>query len=179
MFSDESRLTLDFLDRRRRAWYQNGEHYTDPARVGHDWYGGGSVMVWGVISMTGKTDLHVCQGRVTGVYYRDNVLAPYLIPSAKRHGPRFIFKDDNARAHRARVVTDYLQRRNIRTLLWPAMSSDLSPIKYVWDIIGKRVPRHITQLRRCSSARGIGKNSSDNYSLTYWEHASLLYCLLW
>ena len=116
MFSDESRFTLDFLDRRPRVWRRVGERYTDPARVAHDRYGGGSVMVWGGITMTGKTDLHVCQGRVTGVYYRDNVLAPYVIPFAQRHSPRFIFQDDNTRAHRARVVTDYLQRRNIRTL---------------------------------------------------------------
>ena len=26
-------------------------------------------MVWDGITMTGKTDLHVCQGRVTGVYW--------------------------------------------------------------------------------------------------------------
>ena len=96
-------------------------------------------MVWGGITMTGKTDLHVCHSRVTGVYYRDNVLAPYVIPFAQRHCPRFIFQDDNARAHRARVVSDYLQRQNIRTLPWPAMSPDLSPIEHVWDILGKHV----------------------------------------
>ena len=88
MFSDESRFTLDFLDRRRRVWRRFGECYTDPTNVAHDRYGGGSVMVWGGITMTGKTDLHVCQGRVTGMYYRDNVLAPYVIPFAQRHGPR-------------------------------------------------------------------------------------------
>ena len=104
-------------------------------------------MVWGGIIMTSKTDLRVCQGRVTGVYYSDNVLAPYVIPFAQRHGPRFIFKDDNARAHLARVVTDYLQRQNIRTLSWPAMSPDLSPIEHVWDILGKHVRRRTPQPR--------------------------------
>ena len=93
------------------------------------------------------TDLNVCQGRVTGVYYRDNVLATYIIPFARRHGRGFVFQDDNARAYRARVVTNYLQRRNIRTLPWPAMSPDLSPIEHVWDIFGKRVRRRIPQPR--------------------------------
>ena len=99
--------------------------------------------------MTGKTDLHMCQGRVTGVYYWDtvHVLAPYVIPFAQRHGLSFIFQDDNARAHQARVVTDYLQRRNIRTLPWPAMSPDLSSTEHVWDILGKRVRRHSPQGR--------------------------------
>lgn len=141
MFSDESRFTLDFLDGRRRVWRRAGERFTDPARVAHDRYGAGSVMVWGGVTMTGRTDLHVCIGRVTGLYYRDNVLAPYVIPFARRHGHGFIFQDDNARAHRARVVTEYLQQQNIRSLPWPAMSPDLSPIEHVWDILGKRVRR--------------------------------------
>ena len=81
------------------------------------------------------------------MHYRDNVLAPYVIPFAQRHGPRFIFQDDNARAHRARVVSDYLQRRNIHTLPWPGISTDLSPIEHVWDILSKRVRRRTPQPR--------------------------------
>ena len=87
MFSDESRFTLDFLDRRRRVWRRVGERYTDPARVAPDRYGGGYVMVWGGITMTSKTDLHACQVWVTGVCYRDNVLAPYVILFAPELSP--------------------------------------------------------------------------------------------
>ena len=104
-------------------------------------------MVWDGITMADRMDLHVCQGRVTGVYYRDNVLAPYVIPFARRHGREFVFQNDNARVHGARVVTNYLQRRNIRTLPWPAMSPDLSPIIHVWNILRKRVRRRIPQPR--------------------------------
>ena len=39
-------------------------------------------MVWLGITMTDKTDEHVSQGRVTYVYYWDNVLAPDVIPFA-------------------------------------------------------------------------------------------------
>ena len=56
--------------------------------------------------MTGKTDEHVCQGRVTEVYYWDNVLAPDVMPFTWRHDRKIIFQDDNARAHRVKVVTD-------------------------------------------------------------------------
>ena len=39
-------------------------------------------MVWVVITMTDKTDIHVCQGQVTEVYSLDNMLAPDVIPLA-------------------------------------------------------------------------------------------------
>ena len=47
--------------------------------------------------------------------------------------------DDNARPHRALVVTDYLRDESITTLPWPVRSPDLNPIEHIWDIIGLRV----------------------------------------
>ncbi|XP_071097916.1 serine-rich adhesin for platelets-like [Haliotis cracherodii] len=98
--------------------------------IRHDQFGGGSVMVWGGITAAGRTDLHVVAGRVTDQYYRDNILAAHVVPFARRHGRRFIFQDDNASFHRARIVTDYLQQQHITTLPWPALSPDLSPIEH-------------------------------------------------
>ena len=116
MFSDESRFTVDFLDRHRRMWRRRNERFHDVNVIRHDQFGGGSVMVWGGITAAGRTDLHVVAGRVTGQYYRDNILAAHVVPFARRHGRRFNFQDDNARCHRARIVTDYLQQRHITTL---------------------------------------------------------------
>ena len=76
-------------------------------------------MVWGSITVAGRTDLHVVAGRVTWQYYRENILAHHVVPFARRYGRRFIFQDDNARCHRARIVTDYLQQQNITTYHGP------------------------------------------------------------
>ena len=53
---------------------------------------------WEVITMSGRTELHICRVNVTGLYYTDNVMK--LIASyARPHRNAFIFQDGNARVH--------------------------------------------------------------------------------
>ncbi|GFU83372.1 transposable element Tcb2 transposase, partial [Trichonephila clavipes] len=49
--------------------------------------------------------------------------------------PGAIFQQDNAWPHTARVSQDCL--RTITTLPWSARSPDLSPIKHIWDHLGR------------------------------------------
>ncbi|KAI4887220.1 hypothetical protein NFI96_007654 [Prochilodus magdalenae] len=57
-FTDESRFYLSTCDRRDRLWRRRGECYAACNIIQHDWFGGGSVMVWGGISLEGHTDLY-------------------------------------------------------------------------------------------------------------------------
>jgi transposase len=41
--------------------------------------------------------------------------------------------DDNARPHRSRAVTAYLQSEAVTSVPWLAMSLDLNPIEHIWD----------------------------------------------
>ena len=107
--------------------------------------------------MTGRTELHICQGNVTGLYCTDNAIDPIVVPNARRHGNAFIFQDDNAGAHRARVVQDYLQFRRIAALQWLAKSPDLSPVEYSGtssgDVFGDSLKRHRTSTRSLMHSR--------------------------
>ena len=59
----------------------------------------GGVTVWGCFSFDCKLDLYVLGGNLTGQKYRDNVLAPRVVPHFDNHAlaDRPMFMDDNAR----------------------------------------------------------------------------------
>jgi hypothetical protein len=68
-------------------------------------------MVWGCIS-------HDCkQGNITGDQYIRDVLQPDVVPHFDNHplATRPVYMDDNARPHRSRAVTAYLQSEALIT----------------------------------------------------------------
>ncbi|GFU18633.1 transposable element Tcb2 transposase, partial [Trichonephila clavipes] len=124
-------------------------------------FGGGGVLVYGGISIDGRTDLYIIRdGPLTAHRYRDEILKPIVVPYIAAIGDDFILMDDNCRSHRANLVEDFLFEEGIVRIERPACSPDMNPIEHVWDALGRRVagrqppPQTLQELERALLEEG-------------------------
>ena len=101
-WSDESRFLLRPTDGRESCFVTS---FQDNHILGTTAFGDGGVAVCGCFSFDCKLDLYVLDGNLTGQRYRDNVLAPCVVPHFDNHA-----MEDNARPHRARIVQNCLHQ---------------------------------------------------------------------
>ncbi|GFW98469.1 transposable element Tcb2 transposase [Trichonephila clavipes] len=150
-----SRHRRDRRDRRIFIWRDRGSR-NNPAFVHESVrFGGAGVLVYGGISIDGRTDLYMIRdGPLTARRYWDEILRPIVVPYAAEIGDDLILMDDNSRPHRANLVEDFLFEEGIVRMVWPVCSTDMNPIEHVWDALGRRVagrqppPQTLQELER-------------------------------
>jgi len=77
--------------------------------------GGCSVMVWGGICLGTRTELVVVNGALNADGYIRDVLQEHVVPT-NHIGEPFLLMHDNARPHKARCVSDFLNVVGKRTM---------------------------------------------------------------
>jgi len=135
IFTNEKRWNLQGNDGYISVWTKNKYSYSritaTNLRKG--------LMVWGAISATGgvrlicveeKINLEIYIGMLENDFFNN---VEDILPDG------FVFQQDNAPPHSAKVTQDYLERKKIPLLEWPAQSPDLSPIENIWGIMTKKV----------------------------------------
>ncbi|GFU85264.1 transposable element Tcb2 transposase [Trichonephila clavipes] len=108
LFSDESRFSVHPDNRRIFIWRDRGSR-NNPAFVHESVrFGGGGVLVYGGISIDGRTDLYIIRdGPLTARRYMNEIIRPIVVPYTAAIGDDFILMDDNCRPHRANLVEDF------------------------------------------------------------------------
>ncbi|UYV82441.1 hypothetical protein LAZ67_21002182 [Cordylochernes scorpioides] len=94
------------------------------------------IMVWGTIAYDNRSCLICIESTMTAQRYVDDVLWPVTLPFLQGV-LNVIFQQDNARPHRAYISQHVLYETSVLPL--PLVSSDLSLIEHVWDVIGCRL----------------------------------------
>ena len=84
---------------------------------------------------------------MTGHRYRDEILAPVVVPFFNANRNVTLFQQDNARCHTARVSMRYQDEQHVKVLLWPTFSPDLSPIRTLFGPYADEAPLSLTQTK--------------------------------
>ncbi|GFT97167.1 transposable element Tcb1 transposase [Trichonephila clavipes] len=88
-----------------------------------------------ILESISRTPLVVIRGTLTAHRYEDGLRRTVLLRFLLQY-PDLIFQQDNAKSHTTYVAMNCLTA--YQALPWPARSSDPSPIKHAWDMMGRR-----------------------------------------
>ena len=101
-------------------------------------------MVWGCMTYYGVGDACWIPGKINSEIYID-VLQGNVLASRDYYNidpSNFIFQQDNASVHTAKIVKDYIGKSKMTVMEWPANSPDLSPIESLWTYPKRALDRN-------------------------------------
>jgi hypothetical protein len=105
-------------------------------------------MVWLALSSDGIFNIERVDRMLDAARYFELACGNVLAAIHAAHGTDFVLQKNNASPHRARSTLEAFQAAELRTLPWPALSSDINPDENVWALLLRRAT---TNARRYNS----------------------------
>lgn len=113
VFSDEKKFNLDGPDGYSYYFHDIGKEELELMSRQH---GGGSVMVWGAITSNGPIELVILNGRQSSIDYLELLKEQKEKMGNKLGRHPFIFQQDNASIHTAKIVKNWFRDENLQVL---------------------------------------------------------------
>lgn len=136
VFSDEKKFNLDGPDGYNFYYHDMRKEEVILSRR-HSRIGG--IMVWGAISYYGQIKLQFKTTKLNAEHYK-NILERAFPECSNIFRPlRWIFQQDNAPIHNARVVKAWISDQNVTLMDWPPYSPDLNIVENVWGWLSLKV----------------------------------------
>ena len=169
VFSDESRFLLYRSDGLPYVKHRPGEAYRDDCVQPTLKHGGGGLMVWGCMSESGVGELVLVKGRLCASDYIS--LLKRALPASVRclglHN-EYIFQQDNASCHTAKLTKNWMARKRISLLHKVPISIPLSIYGISW-VDNLAVELFLTTKNFSSTFRSSGSSYLDCISLFSWR----------
>ncbi len=171
LWSDETKNNLFGSDGVKCVWRQPGEEYEDKCVLPIVKHGGGSVMVWGCMSVASTGELQFIEGTMNANMYYD-ILKQSMIPSLRRLGHKAVFQHDNDPKH---LQDDHCLAKEAEgkgnlwgILKWKVEQRKVSNIHQLCDVImeeWKRTPVAICAALVNSMPKRVKAFSKRTFSL--------------
>ena len=136
--SDESKFNLFGSDDKRFVRHKNREHLSPQCVKKTVKFGGGSIMVWGMVSSAGVGPIVHFHNNINVSVYKE-LLHQHALPHLHKGTVEIpIFMQDNTPCQKAKSVLSFLEEEGIAVIKRPPQSPDTNPIENVGKMIGEK-----------------------------------------